>query len=108
MKNSCSIRDNSCLKLHHVNFIHVDRRGLHGLASLLGVPLSDHHRALHLIDVLRVVLGAIDCPFPRNLTKEGINAISQLEHYRVNHFLVACLAIHVLAGLQPALIQNSN
>ena len=48
---------------------------MHCLTCLLGVPLTNHHRTLPLIEARRVELGTVHCPFTCDLTKEGVNTI---------------------------------
>ena len=97
-----------CLKKsYHTDFIDVNRRSLHGLASLLRVPLTNHHRALHLVLVLEIELRTVDSPLAGNLTEERIRSVRQLEHHRIDNLLLARLLVGVLTCNQSRLIQNS-
>ena len=92
---------------YQINLIDIDRRGLHSLAGLLRVPLTYHPRALHPVEILRIVLRTVDSLFSRYFSEERVNTVTQLQGHSVDYLQLACLSVLILAGSQRTLIQNS-
>ena len=92
---------------YEIDFVDIDRRGLHSLTGLLRVPLTYHHRALYSVEILRIVLRTVNSLFTRNFSEKSVNTVTQLQGHSINYLLFACLAVQILASSQLTLIQNS-
>ena len=95
-------------QLDKVDLVHIDGGRLHLLTCAFGHPFPHHHRALHLVQVHGIQLRAVHSPLSRDFTQEGVGAVRQSQHHRVDGSLVARLAFRIFASHQRALIQYSN